>query len=155
MQSLWYWNKVELTSLDTQNNTFAHNFKHSLWLLHIFCRFVSSDFERTNLEPWKLIISNQLFKKTISKLHIILGFLCWMNERYAQIWSFPLSQFELVGCLRIRMHLDFPKTSTHMCVCVIAKIRKGQVESNKSVEAWGLMEKVGAYMAGMISHDVT
>ena len=48
-------------------------------------QMISSSFFKINL--WCQIG----YKKETSRMHIILGLLCWMNEKYDHIQQFPLS----------------------------------------------------------------
>jgi len=59
-------------------------------------------------------------KKNPSELHIILGLLCWMNERYACIQQFP------------------PYAALGLCVCVTClSWLKGPRKKNKSLHLQG------------------
>ena len=53
--------------------------------------FISNDLDWSNLGSLKPILMSNKLEVTISGLCIILGLLCWMNEKCAHMWLFPLS----------------------------------------------------------------
>ena len=44
----------------------------------------------TNLGFWMLMSMLNQLKKATCRMHAISGFICWMTDKYARIWEFPL-----------------------------------------------------------------